>query len=65
MKSGRDWSCWRSVGGERGGSCSSVRSTLDAPSPQENKDFKKEKMMLFGMFLCGDLAVFQENKMKN
>ena len=43
----------------------SVRSTLDAPSPQENKDFRKEKMIWIGMFLCGDQAVSQENKTRN
>ena len=34
----------------------SVRSTLDAPNPQENKDLRKRKMeriIDWGMFLCG------------
>ena len=45
MKSGRDWSCWESVcGWGVEWSCSSVRSMLDAPSPQENKDLRKWKM---------------------
>ena len=48
MKSGRDWSCWEreSCGWGVEWSCSSVRSMLDAPNPQENKDLKREKMIM-------------------
>ena len=45
MSSGQKISCCRRVCG-RGveWSCSSVRSTLDAPDPQENKDLMKMRM---------------------
>ena len=45
MSSGRSLSCWERICG-RGEewSCSSVRSTLDAPNPQKDKDLKKLRM---------------------
>ena len=46
MSSGQSLSCcWRgSCGRGEEWSCSSVRSTLDAPNPQKDKDLKKSRI---------------------
>ena len=47
MSSGQRVSCCRRVcGWGVEWSCSSVRSTLDAPNPQENKDLRKLNKMI-------------------